>query len=146
MFSLLPLRFLDDNTNIEVSLERLVQNFFGGIFTAGLKLSEMFRTVVKETDDAFIILADLPGVNRSDIKVGYKNNYFTISVIKRGGAEQSGNNFRLVQSSCGKTSRSFYMENINIKMMKVGFKKDILIIKLPKKGKIIEVKDRIMIK
>ena len=146
MFSLLPLRFLNYNTNIEASLENFVQNFFGGIFTADFKLSEMFRAVIKETDDAFIILADLPRVNKSDIKVGYKNNYFTISVIKRGGAEQRGNNFRLVQSCCGKTSRSFYMENINIKMMKVGFKKDILIIKLPKKGMLIGVKDRVMIK
>lgn len=146
MFKLIPLQFFNGNNSVATSLYNFVENFFGDIFTEDLKLNDIFKAVVKETDDAYIVLADVHGINRSDIKVGYKNNYFTISIIKRGRVEQSSTNFKIIKGGCGKISRSFYINNINVKMMKVGFKKDVLIIRLPKRIEIADVKDRVLIK
>lgn len=144
MFSLLPLGFL--NTNTGSSLQNIMQSFFNMDFASDINLNEMFKATIKEREEDFIICAELPGVNKSDIKFAYKNNYFTIAVIRRAGAEQRGNNFRIIQGCCGQTARSFHVENINVSLMKAGFKGDMLIIKLPKKGKLIETKERILIK
>lgn len=146
VFSLLPLGFLNTNNNMGSSLQNIMQSFFNTDFTSALNLNEMFRAKIKERDEDFIICAELPGVNKSDIKFAYKNNYFTIAVIRRAGSEQSGNSFRVIQGCCGQTSRSFYAENVNIGLMKAGFKGDMLIIKLPKKGKLIETKEKVLIK
>lgn len=146
MFGLLPFGFLNGNTSTGQSLQNLMGNFFSEASATGFNLNSTFRTGVKETDSEFIICAELPGVNKSDIKFSYKNNYFTIAVIKRLGTENSGNNFRLVQGLCGQIAKSFYVENINVNLMKTGFKGDILIIRLPKKGDIIETTNKILIK
>ena len=146
MFGLLPLGFFNANTVKGDAAQNLMENFFSSGFTTAFNLKDTFRTGVKETDEEYIICAELPGVNKSDIKVSYKNNYFTISVIRRVGTEQSGNNFRVIQNCCGQTSKSFYMENININFMKVAFKGDMLIIRLPKNGKIIESTEKVLIK
>lgn len=146
MFGLLPLGFFNTSTNAGTSLQNIMQSFFNTDFTSALKQNEMFRAAIKEKDDAFIICAELPDVNKSDIKFAYKNNYFTIAIIRRAGAEQSWNNFRIVQGCCGQTSRSFYVENVNINLIKAGFKGDMLIIRLPKRGKYIESDDKMLIK
>lgn len=150
MFSLLPLGFFNTNTNTNTnagaSLQNIMQSFFNTDFTSALNSNEMFRATIKERDDDFIICAELPGVNKSDIKCAYKNNYFTIAIIRKSGAEQSGNNFRIIQGCCERSSRSFYMENVNISLIKAGFKGDMLIIKIPKKGKFIETENKVLIK
>ncbi|MEG2017120.1 MAG: Hsp20 family protein [Clostridium sp.] len=145
MFSLLPLGFLNTNINTGTSLQNIMQSFFNMDFASSLNLNEMFRATIKEREEDFIICADFSGINRSDIKFAYKNNYFTIAVIRRAGAEQRGDNFRVIQGCCGQTSRSFYVENVNVNLMKAGFKGDMLVIKLPKKGKLIEAKERVLI-
>lgn len=137
MLNLIPFGFNSVNSTTGVALQDILRKFFNGDGGAVFNSNEMFKAATKETPEGYIICAELHGVNKGDIKVSYKNNKLTISVIRRNESEQNTNNFRVIQMSYGQVARSFYVRNVNINLMKVMFKNGILIIGLPKKDKYI---------
>ncbi|GEM_PF-6447620 len=146
MFSLLPFGFINGNSRTGTALQDILQNFFSDDIRSEFNFNETLKAATKETPEGYIICAELHGVNKGDIKLSYNNNNLTISVIRRSGSEQTGNNFRLIQRSYDQVARSFHVKNVNVNLMKVMFKDGILIIGLPKKDKYINVDDRVIIK
>jgi len=71
-----PFRDFDEVTD---RMRRLLDETFGGGFatTNGLGWSPLVD--VEETDDAYIVEADLPGVKRDDVDVEFVGNELTIS-------------------------------------------------------------------
>lgn len=145
MFGLLPFGFSNVNPSIGAALQDIFQNFFNGDIMADFNTDDMFKTAIKETPEAYMICAELHGVKKEDIKISYKDNNFTISIIKRSENEQSGSNFRIVQRAYGGVARSFYVENVNINSMKAMFKNGILIVGIPKKGRYVYSDNKVLI-
>ena len=62
---------------------------------------------VKETNDAFLVKADVPGVAEADLDIAVHNNVLTISGTRRAEDRKEGDNFALYERQYGSFSRSF---------------------------------------
>jgi len=62
---------------------------------------------VKETSEAFIVKADVPGVQESDLDIAVHNNVLTISGTRHAEERKEGDSFALYERQYGSFSRSF---------------------------------------
>ena len=62
---------------------------------------------VKETNEAFILKADVPGVAESDLDIAVHNNVLTVSGARKAEERKEGETFALYERQYGSFSRSF---------------------------------------
>ena len=62
---------------------------------------------VKETNDAFLLKADVPGVAESDLDIAVHNNVLTISGTRHAEERKEGESYALYERQYGSFSRSF---------------------------------------
>jgi len=62
---------------------------------------------VKETTEAFIVKADLPGVAEADLDINLHNNVLTVSGSRQAEERREGESFALYERQYGSFSRSF---------------------------------------
>jgi HSP20 family protein len=62
---------------------------------------------VKETNEAFVLKADVPGVNESEIDIAVHNNVLTVSGTRHAEERKEGDSFALYERQYGSFSRSF---------------------------------------
>ncbi len=103
------------------------------------------RVDISETDDEYIVRAEVPGVSKDDIKVTIKENVLTISGEKKQEKETKNENFHRIERVYGSFSRTFTLPGaVKVDKVEAKFKDGVLTIKLPKveetKAKEIEVK------
>ena len=131
--------------------ERMAQSFqemFEEDFTPSLsRQMQSFRADVKETNDAYIVQADLPGFKKEDITVDLENNYLTIRA-ERHDAEEEKEGDRIIRSErhYGSFTRRFYVNEIDENAVEASLKDGVLTIELPKKELDTDEKKRIDIK
>jgi HSP20 family protein len=62
---------------------------------------------VKETNEAFILKADVPGVAEADLDIAVHNNVLTVSGARKAEERKEGEAFALYERQYGSFSRSF---------------------------------------
>ena len=62
---------------------------------------------VKETNDAFILKGDVPGVAEADLDIAVHNNVLTVSGSRQSEERKEGESFALYERQYGSFSRSF---------------------------------------
>ncbi|HWO23028.1 MAG TPA: Hsp20/alpha crystallin family protein [Kofleriaceae bacterium] len=62
---------------------------------------------VKETTDAFVLKADLPGVADTDLDIAIHNNVLTVSGSRQAEERREGESYALYERQFGSFSRSF---------------------------------------
>jgi HSP20 family protein len=62
---------------------------------------------VKETNEAFVVKADVPGVAEPDLDIAVHNNVLTISGTRQSEERKEGDAFSLYERQYGSFSRSF---------------------------------------
>lgn len=62
---------------------------------------------VKETNEAFVLKADVPGVAESALDIAVHNNILTISGTRQSEERQEGDSYALYERQYGSFSRSF---------------------------------------
>jgi HSP20 family protein len=62
---------------------------------------------VKETNEAFVLKADVPGVPESDLDIAVHNNILTVSGTRQAEQRQEGDSFALYERQYGSFTRSF---------------------------------------
>jgi len=62
---------------------------------------------VKETTEAFVVRADLPGVSESDLDIAVHNSVLTVSGSRQAEERKEGENYALYERQYGSFSRSF---------------------------------------
>jgi HSP20 family protein len=62
---------------------------------------------VKETNDAFVLKADVPGVAEADLDIAVHNNVLTVSGTRQSDERKEGETFALYERQYGSFSRSF---------------------------------------
>lgn len=88
-------------------LEQYLDNLFGQVW-GGRGWSNGFpRSDVAETEDAFVIEAELPGMRREDIKVEMKENILTISGENKAEEKEKTKGYHRIERSYGTFTRSF---------------------------------------
>jgi len=100
---------------------------------------------IQETDNEFIVKADLPDVKKEDVKVHLQDGVLAIEGERRLEKEEKGKRFHRVEREYGKFVRRFAMPiDIDPDKIHAEFKEGVLHVVLPKapsaKPKVIDVK------
>ena len=115
----------------------------------GKHAKNVMKTDVRELDNGYEIIVDLPGFKKDEIEVQLKDGYLTISAAKgldKDETDKKGNYIRKERYS-GSMSRSFYVgDGISEDDIHGKFENGILQLDVPKKEvKAVETKKRISI-
>ncbi len=100
---------------------------------------------IQETENAYVIKAELPEISKEDVKVEMLDGVLTIEGERRQEKEEKGKKFHKVERSYGKFMRRFALPTeIDATKVQAEFKDGVLNVELPKtaaaKPKAIEVK------
>ena len=94
------------------------------------KLYENFmKTDIYEKNNKYYLEMDLPGYEKSNIKINYHDSYLTIIANK---IERDVDSYLQKEKTYGKTKRVFYIGDKNKKDIKALFSNGILFISFPK--------------
>lgn len=91
------------------------------------------RAEIIESKDHFFVRAELPGVQKEDVKITLENNLLTLSGEKAYQAGPEDKTYHLRETRYGKFERSFRLsEGIDRQNIKAEYKDGVLEITLPK--------------
>lgn len=145
MFGLIPFKTNHLNEN-QGGLENLFGDFFNDDFISPLNMnSSKFTTDIKENENEYLVFAELPGVNKEDISLDFKNNQLVISAKREEFYDESKDNYIRRERSYGQFSRSFYFNNVDKNNIAAKFENGELKIILPKEVKDQEQESKIFI-
>ncbi len=101
----------------------------------------------RETEDAYFIEIDLPGVKKEDIEIDVKDNVLTVSGERKVKEEMKEENYYKIESRYGKFTRSFTLpKNVNIDKISANSEDGVLEIKIPKLEEVKKEPKKIAIK
>jgi len=92
-----------------------------------------FPVDIKDTPEAVLVKAELPGMNKEDIKISLNDNILTIQGERKREEKEEGANFIRIERSYGSFSRSFTVD-VPVKQneIKARYQEGMLEITLPK--------------
>jgi HSP20 family protein len=127
-----------------------IDRWFDNFLNSDLRLSDDISTVqpvvnVEETENEYLISAELPGIDKKDINISIEDNILSLSGEKKSESKTDEKNYHRFERSYGKFCRSFDLPNsIDRENIDASYKNGVLNIILPKaeeaKPKQIEVK------
>lgn len=91
------------------------------------------RVDIKETDDKYLLEAELPGVNKDDIIIEVRNDIMTISVERNEEIREERENYIRRERRFGSFKRSFPVDDVEQDKIDAKFENGILYLELPKK-------------
>jgi len=99
-----------------------------------LKLAAMPAVDVAESDKAFELAAELPGMDEKNIEVKVVDGNLTIKGEKQEEREEKKKDYYLHERRFGSFERSFELpEGVDVDKIEAAFKKGVLTVTLPKK-------------
>jgi HSP20 family protein len=91
------------------------------------------RVDTAETDTAYEVTAELPGVDEKDIKISLADNVLSISGEKKSEREQKDKDYVMTERSYGSFKRAFTLpDNVDVEKIAAKFDKGVLKVTLPK--------------
>ena len=103
----------------------------------GRHAHNVMKTDIKETDDNYELIVDLPGFKKDEIKVSLDNGYLSIAAAKgldQDEQEKDTGKYIRRERYAGSCERSFYIgEDMTEEDIKGEFKHGILTLNVPKK-------------
>ena len=124
--------------NIFDDVEQMMHQAFGHSLENGSsRLSYSPLMNVSETESDYLVMMDLPGVEKKDVEVNLKNSILTISG-ERKTSEKGDENHRIWhETTYGAFSRSFELKSdIVEETIKAKFKDGVLNITIPKAAEV----------
>ena len=110
-----------------------MMNVFDEPFMSGFHTPE-FKVDVKDNGDSYDLTAELPGYQKGNITLTYKDNYLTIAAKNETSSDEKdeqGNYVRRERSQSS-MSRSFYIDNIDEARATAEYKDGLLLVHMPK--------------
>ncbi|KAJ50043.1 HSP20 family protein [Clostridium tetanomorphum] len=136
MFDMIPFRKNNDLLKRGDYFDSFVDNFFNNDFFNQVNfIGNNFKADLKETNNSYMVEADLPGISKEAINVSYNNNYLVISAKRQDDKEDKGENYIRRERRYGEFKRSFYIDNVDKDRITASFKNGVLKIELPKSQK-----------
>jgi len=132
------------------NMQRELGRVFEGLFSESEGISPevslwLPRVDVTENKESYVIKAELPGVNKENVKITLHDGVLTLKGEKKQEKEEKDTNYHRVERSYGSFERSFTLPTgVRSEKIDASFKDGVLSITLPKaeesKPKEIEVK------
>lgn len=96
--------------------------------------SNLIKTDIHETDNEYIVEAELPGISKDNIQVTYEDGVLTISGQQQTDAVNEDKKGKLIRSERSLTSvrRQYLLENVKEDEIKASYSDGILKVTLPK--------------
>lgn len=127
-------------SNLQASINKLFdENFrlFRAPEQGGLVQGWMFPVDIKETADSIIINAEIPGLNREDIKISFADNQLTIRGERKKEIQEENERFLRLERSYGSFCRTFTLDvPVKPEEIKARYQDGLLEITLPKQDDI----------
>lgn len=118
------------------NLIRNTNDIFDDFFTGLNKRSSSFLTTdIKESDNDYTLLMDLPGFKKEDIKISLLDGILTIDVERTNELDEEKENYIRKERSYGKYSRAFKVGNISLDKIEAKFEDGLLSLIIPKSEK-----------
>lgn len=103
----------------------------------GRRGKNIMRTDIKETDNEYTLIMDLPGFAKEDVQVSLDNGYLTISAQKgmsKEDKEKKAGKYIRRERYAGACQRTFYVgENVRKEDIGAKFRHGVLKLTIPKK-------------
>lgn len=116
------------------SIDSMFDDFFSDSFVPAIFGGDsQIKVDIKEKENEYLIEADLPGVNKEEIKVDLDNDRLTISVVKNEEINEEKDNYIRRERRSGSYCRSFSVENVVEDQISAKFENGVLSLVLPKK-------------
>lgn len=117
-------------------MDSMVDNFFKGFFEPyHYGLQGQMKVDIKDNETDYVIEADLPGVDKNNVQIEFKNDILTVAVQQDNIKEEERENFICKERRTSSMSRSFKVDNVEAKDIKAKFDNGVLSITLPKSEK-----------
>ena len=88
---------------------------------------------IRETKEAYLVEAELPGLSKEDVSVTFENGILTLSGERRFEKETEEENYRRVERRYGSFSRAFSLpREVDAEGVKATFKDGLLTVTVPK--------------
>ncbi len=127
MFGMLPFDRSDNN------LFDTFDNFTRDFFRKSNTDLPAFRTDIRDTGDAYLLEADLPGFNKEDITLDLKDGILTISAVHQdSGEEKDESGYIRRERRYGSFTRSFDVAGIEEGSITAAYQNGVLAVTLPK--------------
>ena len=131
--------------NMQREIDRMFGSLQGGVLDNGDNAAWLPAVDIVENDGAYVVRAELPGVNKDDVKITVENDILTIKGEKKNEKESKENQFTRIERSYGSFQRSFTLpSSVESGKIEASFENGILTVTVPKaeevKPKQIEVK------
>ncbi|CAH1219414.1 18 kDa heat shock protein [Paenibacillus auburnensis] len=146
MFDLVP--FGKRRDDVFGALAKSLNEVFNDDFFAPMTSSTLsFRTDIRESEQAYLIEAELPGFKKEEIDIDYANPYLTIKAVRKDENSQENADHKIVRRErrYGEYVRRFYVQDINDDEIRASLKDGLLSLEVPKRqksaGKRIEIQD-----
>ncbi|MBE6048008.1 MAG: Hsp20/alpha crystallin family protein [Clostridium sp.] len=134
MFGLIP--FKNHSTSeFGGNFENFLSDFFNDDFFTPIGLTGgmgKFSADVRETDNEYLVCAELPGVNKEDISLDYANNNLVIKAKRQENHDDSKDSYIRKERLYGEFSRAFHLDNVKREGIRARFENGELKIILPK--------------
>jgi HSP20 family protein len=86
-----------------------------------------------ETDEAFVLRADLPGMSESDVNIELEDNVLTVSGERKAEHEDKGEGFYRLERASGTFSRSLTLpKGVDPEAVSASFDRGVLEVRIPK--------------
>jgi len=125
-----------DLFNWPVRMNRLFEDFFHPTVFSGEDTALWNwqpNADIYETDDHFVVTADLPGVDKKDISVDVKDRVLILSGERSSEKEEKDKHYHHKERIYGKFERSFTLPaDVDPEKVKAEYKDGILKIEIPK--------------
>jgi HSP20 family protein len=131
------------------NLHDRIQRYFGDFSNFGFNFTENFfpRIDISEEKENLVVTAEIPGVNKENIKITLQDNILTIEGEKKKDVKESDKNFHRTERVFGTFKRSFTLPSeVDSEKVDAKFENGILNIQIKKlepkakSGKVIELK------
>lgn len=100
------------------------------------EIENIMQSDVAETDKNYTVKIDMPGMNKEDINVNYKDGFLTVAGSRKSFKDTSDKDKNIIhkERSEGRISRSYRLPNIVASEIHAKYDNGVLTITLPKQN------------
>lgn len=115
------------------------ENFFDDFMNfpfGGYEVNNLMNTDIRDTEQGYEVVIDMPGIKKEDVKAELENGYLTISASSSSSNDEKNADGAYIRRErySGSCSRSFYVgENVKEEDIKARFEDGTLKLLIPKK-------------
>jgi len=114
----------------------MMDDFFNDSWPTSRNLmNDTFKLDVKETDDAYTIEAELPGIKKEEIRLALNDDRLTICIERNEETNKDTDNYVHRERRCSSMQRAIFLADANDEGIEAKLDEGILQIVVPKQTK-----------